>query len=137
MNRKEKIKKRLLARRKFYDTLHRLEKESRLAEKRKLRLEPNTFRVTFTFGPSELNIECFPTQENIEKFGLQRALERLDRRDFFTNVALIARGKPTAENIARIRTEVLENTKTKMKKDGNLDLSAFTTTAGEFSEVNS
>jgi antitoxin (DNA-binding transcriptional repressor) of toxin-antitoxin stability system len=112
-------------------------KASDLAQKARLRLEPGTFRVTFAFGPEELGIDCKPTPESIEKLGLQRALERLDRRDFVTTIALIARGEPDAENLARIRAEVLESTKSKVKKDGTLDLAAFGTTAGESDETQS
>lgn len=135
--RKEKVKARLTERRKFHDVLRKMKKAADLAQKARLRLEPGTFRVTFSFGPEELGIDCKPTPESIEKLGLQRALERLDRQDFITTIALIARGEPDAENLARIRAEVLESTKNKVKKDGTLDLAAFGTTAGVSDETNS
>lgn len=134
-NRKQLVKARLAERRKFFDMVAQMNKATYRAQKARLRLEPGTFRVTFTYSPSELEIDCKPTEENIQKLGLQRALSRLDRRDFITSVGIIAHGKPTKENLDRLRLEVLENTKKRFKKDGTLDLTSFSTTAGETNET--
>lgn len=135
-NRKERVKKRLAERRKFYDAVARLNLLQFKSEQARRKLKPNTFRATFSFSPEEMGLDCNPQPTLIEKLGLKRALERTHRQDFFTNIDLIVQGTPTKETLTRVRTEVLENTKKRFSSEGVLDLASFKTTAGESDEVN-
>jgi hypothetical protein len=128
-NRKEKTKEKLSARRAFYDALNRAERNEFLSSKLRRRLAPGSFRVTFTFSPEETETLCAPTQEQMEVFGLKRALERLDRKDFYTNVSIIAQGQPTKENLSKIRQEVLLGIKQRALSDQTTNLQSFQTTA--------
>jgi hypothetical protein len=135
-NRKKEVKIKLAARRKFYETIKRMEKSSFKVNRLNLKLEPNSFRITFAFSPQEMGLDCVPRLEIVEKIGLKRTLERFRPLDFFTEVSIIAQGSPSKENIAKIRAEVLHNARSKFKSDGSLDLASFNTTAGETDEAN-
>lgn len=107
-------------RRRFWDILAASNRAQYFAQKRARRLQPGQFRTTFQFTPTELGIEC----------------DSKDVANHLTEVAIIAQGEPTKENLAKIRSEILENTKQKFKKDGTLDLAQFTTTADVKEENN-
>ncbi len=137
-NRKKLVKARLAERRKFYDELNRMNRLLERVQKERLRLEPNTFRVTFSFSPSELGINCNPTPESIERLGIQRALERVSRKDFYVNVPVIGQGKPTPENLEGLRNKTLQETLAQLStKKSHIDLSSFAAVGGDTNESQS
>lgn len=133
--RKELVKaKKRLARRMVWDRLAAIKKAEYMAHKLRSRLQPNTFRVTFAFSPDELGIECKPTQEDIDRLGLKRAEERLNRSDFYTHISIIAKGTPDSENLSRLRQQVLMNTKFKFDPNGITDINPIENT-GDLNET--
>ncbi len=110
----------------------------KVIERRSARLEylqkkimgnsPGTFVASFYFTPEELGITPGPTEDQIQKLGLERATQRVDRRDFFTQVAVRVKGEANKEHLATVREDVRLDTINKIRgKETGLDLSQFTT----------
>lgn len=110
---KELVKKKLAERRKFYDFLAKQKRYEDILNKLRLRGNTDLNKVTFSFSPTELGIKVTPTIESIQKLGLKRALERLDRRDFYVNYPYTMDEPVTPESFERHRLMVLQTLKAK------------------------
>lgn len=133
--RKQRLKEKRLAREKFFIENRRLAKLDHL-QQTLMKKSPGSFIASFYFSPEEIGITPAPSQEAIEKLGLERAMQRLDRADFFTHVAVRVKGENTKEHLAKVREEVRQSTFEKVRAGTTgLDLSEFTTTAGVPDEV--
>jgi hypothetical protein len=114
------------ARRAALTVLYKMQKIEELSAKLRNKLEKGSFRVTFNFSPDELGINPAPAPHIVEKLGLKRAMERLDRKDFYMKVSVIGKGVPNPQTLARMRGEVLWETRNKtVKSDGTVDLSGI------------
>lgn len=101
------VKKKLIKRRAIIDKLNEFEKIMHFQNKMKKRLPIGQSRVTFSFSPSETGDEIVPRKEDIEKLGLKRAQERLNIKDFYTNISVIVTGNPTKETLSSLRDQML------------------------------
>lgn len=125
-NRKKRLKAKRLAREEMKIILRRQERFEWL-NKKLMKRNPDSFVASFRFAPEEIGIIPAPKQETIDKIGIERAMQRLDRADFFTNVSVRVKGDATAEHLKQVREEVRLDTFNKVKAgQTGLDLSQFT-----------
>lgn len=133
--RKERVKQKLAERRRFYDALAKTKKAEYVLQ-RLQRRNQNGVLVTFLFNPDELGVPVVPTQEAILGLGLERALSRLDRRDFYKHVTTRVNGNVGKQALNEVRKSVLAQLLAKSAP--KIDLSTLTTAGqGDSNEVES
>lgn len=121
--RKQRVKEKKLARQHFYMVMRRIQRLEHL-KNTMMRKSPGSFTASFYFSPEELGIEPSATLEQVEKLGPKRALERLDRKDFFRHISVRVKGEATAEHLAKVREEVRLDTIKKLQTNtAQIDLS--------------
>jgi hypothetical protein len=124
-NRKKRLKAKKEARKQFLILKRRAEKLEHLQSKM-MKRSPGSFIASFYFSPEEIGLTPTPSMEMIQKVGLERALQRLNRADWFTSVAVRVKGENTPEHLAKIREEVRLSTLQKVQTGNTgLDLSRF------------
>lgn len=147
--RRSRLKHQRKERAKFYLEVRKAKKQEFIFTeiKRRSANEQQGRLVTFLFNPDELGLSVHASLEAIEKLGLERAWERLDRRDFYKSVTVRTQGIPvptfpngkpktkalgnlTKEHLVELRKQVLAQTIAKLNAP-RLDLSSLTTASEE------
>ena len=139
--RKSRLKHQTKERKRFHLEVRKAKKQEFIFSEVKRRSANQQGRlVTFLFNPDELGLSVHASLEAIEKLGLERAWERLDRRDFYKSVTVRTQGIAsrihkgpgdiTEAHLVELRKQVLEQTKAKLNAP-RLDLSSLTTASEE------